>query len=51
MVIQMLYGRPFRLRAAIATVFGALMATGVGMGIWVMVAGYSPVPFADFRST
>ena len=43
-----LYGRPFRLRAAIATVFGALMATGVGLGIWVMVAGYSPVPFADF---
>jgi hypothetical protein len=24
------------------------MATGVGLGIWVMVAGYSPVPFADF---
>jgi len=27
--------------------FGALMGIGVGTAVWVMVVGYSPVPFAD----
>lgn len=43
-------GGPERLRLGLGALFGALMGAGVGLGVWVIVAGYSPVPFADFWS-
>jgi hypothetical protein len=35
-------------RPAAGIAFGLLAAVGVGMGIWVIVESYSPVPYADF---
>ena len=35
-------------RPAAGIAFGLLAAVGIGMGIWVIVESYSPVPYADF---
>lgn len=40
--------RARRARLAAGIAFGALAAAGIGLGTWVIVASYTPVPYADF---